>query len=64
MKVVGIVGSARPGGNTEILTRIALDEVQKAGLETELISFGKENRALRWVQELFENWQMPHQRRF
>lgn len=38
MKVVGIVGSARLGGNTEILTRIALDEVQKAGLETELVS--------------------------
>ena len=38
MKVVGIVGSARVGGNTEIMTRLALDEVQKAGLETELVS--------------------------
>lgn len=38
MKVIGIVGSPRTGGNTEILTRIALDEVQKEGLETELIS--------------------------
>jgi multimeric flavodoxin WrbA len=38
MKVVGIVGSARPGGNTEILTRVALEEIQKEGLETELIS--------------------------
>jgi multimeric flavodoxin WrbA len=38
MKVVGIVGSPRIGGNTETLTRIALDEVQKEGLETELIS--------------------------
>ncbi len=38
MKVVGIVGSGRPEGNTEILTRIALEEIQKEGLETELIS--------------------------
>lgn len=38
MKVVGIVGSARPGGNTEILTNIALEEIQKEGIETELIS--------------------------
>ncbi|MGB9133963.1 MAG: flavodoxin family protein [Candidatus Bathyarchaeia archaeon] len=38
MKVVGIVGSARRGGNTEILTRTALEEIQKEGLETELIS--------------------------
>jgi multimeric flavodoxin WrbA len=38
MKIVGIVGSPRSGGNTETLTRIALEEVQKEGLETELIS--------------------------
>ena len=38
MKVIGIVGSARPKGNTEILTRIALEEIQKQGFETELIS--------------------------
>ena len=37
MKVIGIVGSPRVGGNTEALTRIALDEVQQEGLETELI---------------------------
>jgi multimeric flavodoxin WrbA len=37
MKVVGIVGSPRREGNTEILTRVALEEVQKEGLETELI---------------------------
>jgi len=34
---VGIVGSPRLGGNTETLTQIALEEVQKEGLETELI---------------------------
>lgn len=38
MKVVAIVGSPRSGGNTEILARTALDEIQKEGLETELIS--------------------------
>ena len=38
MKVVGIVGSGRPGGNSEILTRIALEEIKNEGLETELIS--------------------------
>ncbi len=38
MKVVGIVGSARRGGNTEILTGVALETIQKQGLETELIS--------------------------
>ena len=38
MKIIGIVGSARKGGNTEALTKIALDEIQKEGIETELIT--------------------------
>ena len=38
MKILGIVGSPRKGGNTEQLTRIALEEVQKEGIEVELIS--------------------------
>ncbi len=38
MKVVGIVGSPRRGGNTEALVQIALEVIQKNGLETELIS--------------------------
>lgn len=38
MKVVGVVGSPRKGGNSEALTRIALKEIRKAGLRTELIS--------------------------
>ncbi len=43
MKIIGIVGSARIGGNTETLTRIALEEIEKEGLETELITLaGKE----------------------
>lgn len=43
MKIIGIVGSSRLGGNTEALTRIALEEVKKEGIETELITLaGKE----------------------
>lgn len=38
MKVVGIVGSPRKGGNTEILTAHALQAIAEEGLETELIS--------------------------
>jgi multimeric flavodoxin WrbA len=38
MKVVGIVGSPRIGGNTETLTRIALEEIRKEGVKTELIT--------------------------
>ncbi len=38
MKVVGVVGSARTGGNTEILTSITLDEIRKEGIKTELIN--------------------------
>jgi multimeric flavodoxin WrbA len=37
VKVIGIIGSTRRRGNTEILTQIALDEIQKEGIETELI---------------------------
>jgi len=37
MKILGIVGSPRKGGNTETLTKIALEEVAKEGIETELI---------------------------
>ena len=38
MKIIGIVGSSRMGGNTEILTKIALEEAQNEGVETELIT--------------------------
>jgi multimeric flavodoxin WrbA len=37
VKILGIVGSPRKGGNTEIMVREALEAVQKAGAETELI---------------------------
>ena len=43
MMILGIVGSPRRGGNTEFLTRIALEEIQKQGIDTELESLaGKE----------------------
>lgn len=38
MKIIGIVGSLRKGGNTETLTRLALEEVRKEGLDTELLT--------------------------
>jgi multimeric flavodoxin WrbA len=38
MKILGIVGSPRSGGNTETLTRMALEEIEKEGVETELIT--------------------------
>ena len=37
LKIVGIVGSPRKDGNTETITRIALEEIEKAGVKTELI---------------------------
>ncbi len=40
MKVVAVVGG-RPKGNTETLTRIALEEVQKEGIETELVTLSE-----------------------
>jgi len=43
MKIIGIVGSPRIGGNTEALTRMALEEAKNEGAETELITLaGKE----------------------
>jgi len=42
-KIIGIVGSPRHGGNTEILTQEALRAAQSEGIETELITLaGKE----------------------
>ncbi len=38
MKAIGIVGSSRKRGNTEILTNHALKAIAEEGLETELIS--------------------------
>ncbi len=37
MKAIGIVGSPRENGNTEILTKHALKAIEEEGLDTELI---------------------------
>ena len=37
LKVLGICGSPRPNGNTEILLDIALDEFDRTSFETEKV---------------------------
>lgn len=41
MKVLGINGSARNDGNTAILMNIVLDELKKAGIETEMVQLAQ-----------------------
>lgn len=43
MKVLGIVGSPRKGGNTEILVREALEGAAESGAETEIILVADKN---------------------
>ena len=43
MKVLGIVGSPRKGGNTEILVEEALAAAHEAGAQTELVSVAGKN---------------------
>ena len=44
MKVVGVSGSARKGGNTAILIERVFEPLREAGIECELIELaGKEN---------------------
>lgn len=43
MKVVGVVGSPRLGGNTEQLTQEALNTIHEKGIDTELIRLAKKN---------------------
>ncbi len=38
MKVLGISGSPRPGGNTDILVKLALEVVAQEGIDTEFLS--------------------------
>lgn len=40
MKILGILGSARKGGNTEIVLDVALEEAKKEGVSTEKIPLG------------------------
>jgi len=55
MKVVGINGSARKDGNTAILINRALEELQKEGIETELIQLaGKNIHGCRACKKCFE----------
>lgn len=41
MKVLGICGSPRIGGNTEYFINIALKEIEKHGIDTELVRLGE-----------------------
>lgn len=43
MKAIGIVGSPRKGGNTEILTKHTLRAIEEEGLDTELIKLADLN---------------------
>jgi multimeric flavodoxin WrbA len=45
MKVIGIVGSPRPRGNTEYLVNEALSVLQNEGIEVEMIKLGEKNVA-------------------
>jgi len=45
MKVLGINGSPRPNGNTSIIIRQVFKELEKTGIETELVQLG--GRAIR-----------------
>jgi len=40
MKIIGINGSPRRGGNTEILIKTVFEELEKEGIETEFIQLG------------------------
>jgi multimeric flavodoxin WrbA len=43
MKVLAIIGSARKEGNTTALTKIVFEELEKEGVETELIELAGKN---------------------
>ncbi len=43
MKVAAIIGSARKDGNTTVLTKIVFEELEKEGIETELIELAGKN---------------------
>jgi multimeric flavodoxin WrbA len=45
MKVIGIIGSPRPKGNTEYLVKEALEVLKKEGIEVEMIKLGEKNAA-------------------
>ena len=43
MKILGIVGSPRQGGNTEIMVRESLDAARNSGAETEIVLVAGKN---------------------
>lgn len=51
MKVVAFNGSPRKGGNTEILIRMVFAELEKEGIETELVQLG--GRKIRGCQACY-----------
>jgi multimeric flavodoxin WrbA len=56
MKAIGIVGSPRVGGNTEILTAHCLKAISEEGLETELVRLaGLDIRGCNACQYCFDN---------
>ena len=56
MKVLAIIGSARKGGNTTTLTKIVFEELEKDGIETELIELaGKNLKGCLACYKCFEN---------
>lgn len=56
MKVIGINGSPRPAGNTAILIKAVFRELEKSGIETELIHLGgKPVRGCRACYACFKN---------
>ena len=56
MKVLAINGSARKDGNTAIMIRRVLEELEKEGIETELIQFsGKTIHGCKACKKCFQN---------
>lgn len=60
MKVIAFNGSPRRDGNTGILLRTALNELEKAGIETELVQLG--GTTIRGCTACLACWQHKNQR--
>jgi multimeric flavodoxin WrbA len=54
MKVVGINGSPRKGGNTSILVKTVLAELEKESIETEFVQLGGKN--IQGCKACFKCW--------
>jgi multimeric flavodoxin WrbA len=54
MKVVGINGSPRKGGNTSILVKTVLAELEKENIETEFVQLGGKN--IQGCKACFKCW--------